>query len=41
LNSFGQSLWLDYISRELIDSGQLQKIIEKDILGGSLSIRKR
>lgn len=33
LNSFGQSVWLDYISRELIDSGQLQKIIDMGVLG--------
>jgi len=33
LNSFGQSVWLDYISRELIDNGQLQKIIDMGVLG--------
>lgn len=33
LNSFGQSVWLDYISRELIDSGQLKKIINMGVSG--------
>ncbi|GAJ24024.1 unnamed protein product, partial [marine sediment metagenome] len=33
LNSFGQSVWLDYISRELIDNGHLQKIIDMGVLG--------
>lgn len=33
LNSFGQSIWLDYISRELIDSGQLQKIVDLGVSG--------
>ncbi len=33
LNSFGQSVWLDYISRELIDSGQLKNIINMGVSG--------
>ena len=27
LEKFGQSIWLDYIRRELIQSGQLEKMI--------------
>lgn len=37
LNAHGQSLWLDYISKELIDSGQLQRMIRADGLKGLTS----
>ena len=33
----GQSIWLDYISRHLIDSGELQRLIEEDGLAGVTS----
>jgi len=37
LHSFGQSIWLDYIRRRLIDSGELQRLIEEDGLCGMTS----
>jgi transaldolase len=37
LHSFGQSIWLDYIQRQLIDSGELQRLIEEDGLCGMTS----
>ena len=37
LHSFGQSIWLDYIQRRLIDSGELQRLIEEDGLCGMTS----
>ena len=37
LQSFGQSIWLDYIQRRLIDSGELQQLIEEDGLCGMTS----
>lgn len=37
LKTLGQSIWLDYIRRELITSGELQKLIEKDGLCGMTS----
>ena len=30
LNSFGQSVWLDYIRREFITGGALKKLIDED-----------
>jgi hypothetical protein len=30
----GQSIWLDYIRRDLIASGQLRRLIEEDGLRG-------
>jgi len=33
LAEFGQSVWLDYISRSLIDSGKLQEMIDKGVRG--------
>ena len=30
LTSLGQSIWLDYISRQMIDSGELQRLIDED-----------
>jgi transaldolase/glucose-6-phosphate isomerase len=37
LINFGQSVWLDYIRRDLITSGQLQKMIDNDGLRGMTS----
>jgi len=37
LSTFGQSLWLDYIRRDLITSGQLRRLIEEDGLRGMTS----
>jgi transaldolase len=37
LTTFGQSIWLDYIRRDLITSGQLRRLIEKDCLQGMTS----
>lgn len=37
LESFGQSIWLDYIRRDLIDGGELQRLIEEDGLRGMTS----
>jgi transaldolase len=37
LETFGQSLWLDYTRRDLIVSGQLKQLIEEDGLRGMTS----
>jgi transaldolase len=37
LGTFGQSIWLDYIRRDLIVSGQLRRLIEEDGLRGMTS----
>src|SRR5215475_8455534 len=37
LLKFGQSLWLDYIRRDLITSGELNRLIEEDGLRGMTS----
>jgi transaldolase / glucose-6-phosphate isomerase len=37
LLSYGQSLWLDYIRRDLLTSGKLKKMIEEDGLRGMTS----
>jgi transaldolase len=37
LHSFGQNIWLDYIRRHLIESGELQRLIEEDALCGVTS----
>jgi transaldolase/glucose-6-phosphate isomerase len=37
LLDFGQSLWLDYIRRDLITGGQLKKLIDEDGLRGMTS----
>ena len=34
LGTLGQSLWLDYIRRDLIASGELRRLIEEDGLRG-------
>ena len=33
LAEFGQSAWLDYIDRSLIESGKLKKLIEQGLRG--------
>ena len=37
LNAFGQSVWLDYIRRNLISTGELGRLIEQDGLRGVTS----
>src|SRR5262245_46514547 len=37
LQKFGQSVWLDYIRRNLITSGELKRLIEQDGLRGITS----
>src|SRR5919108_5549246 len=37
LESFGQSIWMDFISRGTISSGQLQQWIENDGISGVTS----
>ena len=37
LGTLGQSIWLDYISRELITGGELQRLIREDGLRGMTS----
>src|SRR5881296_3554255 len=37
LQKFGQSIWLDYIRRSLITSGELQRLIDEDGLRGITS----
>src|ERR1022692_1380522 len=37
LLTFGQSIWLDYIRRDLLKGGELQRLIEEDGLGGMTS----
>src|SRR5438552_7545526 len=37
LQKFGQSIWLDYIRRSLITSGELQRLIDEDGLRGVTS----
>jgi len=37
LNKYGQSVWLDYIRRNLISSGELQRMLDEDGLGGVTS----
>jgi len=37
LGTLGQSIWLDYIRRDLITSGQLRRLIEEDGLKGMTS----
>jgi len=37
LGTFGQSIWLDYIRRDLIESGDLQRMIAEDGLRGMTS----
>src|SRR5438128_3277131 len=37
LKSLGQSVWLDYIRRDLMTSGGLQRLVEEDGVGGITS----
>src|SRR5262245_60562495 len=37
LNDYGQSVWLDYIRRNLITSGELQRLIDEDCVRGITS----
>ncbi len=37
LNPYGQSPWLDYIRRNLITGGELQRLVDEDGLGGVTS----
>jgi transaldolase len=37
LAQFGQSVWLDYIRRSLMTSGELRRLVESDGLGGMTS----
>ena len=34
LNRYGQSVWLDYIRRSLITSGELRRLLDEDGLRG-------
>lgn len=37
LESFGQSIWMDFISRRTTSSGELQQLIEQDGISGVTS----
>jgi transaldolase/glucose-6-phosphate isomerase len=37
LQTLGQSIWLDYIRRDLLKGGELQRLIDEDGLGGMTS----
>src|SRR5450631_173271 len=37
LRSFGQSIWLDFISRGMLDSGELLRLIDEDGVSGVTS----
>src|ERR1700712_3754726 len=37
IHSFGQSIWLDFIDREIMSSGKLQKLIDEDGVRGVTS----
>lgn len=37
LEHLGQSIWVDYIQRDMLDSGQLQRMIEQDGVSGVTS----
>ncbi len=37
LQTFGQSIWLDYIRRDLLQGGELQRLITEDGLRGMTS----
>ncbi len=37
LSRFGQSIWLDYIRRSLMTSGELRRMVQEDGLGGMTS----
>src|ERR1700759_2488328 len=37
IHSFGQSIWLDFIDRDIIKSGKLKKLIDEDGIRGVTS----
>lgn len=37
LSNLGQSIWLDYIDRKILDDGTLKALIKKDRLAGLTS----
>ncbi len=37
IHNFGQSIWLDFLDREIMDSGKLKKLIEEDGVRGLTS----
>lgn len=37
INELGQSIWLDFFDREIMDTGKLQKLIDEDSLSGITS----
>lgn len=37
IHDFGQSIWLDFIDRQIMDSGELKKLIEQDGIRGVTS----
>ncbi|MFC5408136.1 transaldolase [Larkinella bovis] len=37
IHNFGQSIWLDFIDRKIMDSGELQKLIDEDGVRGITS----
>ena len=37
IHDLGQSIWLDFFDRELMDSGKLQQLIDEDGLSGITS----
>ena len=42
LEACGQSIWLDYLKRSLIESGELRTLVERDGLkGGGAATRRR
>ena len=37
ISEFGQSIWLDFFDRKIIDSGELERLIEDEGIGGVTS----
>jgi transaldolase len=37
IHDFGQSIWLDFFDRKLMDSGELQRLIDEDAISGITS----
>ena len=37
IQDFGQSIWLDFFDRKIMDSGKLKKLIENDGISGVTS----
>jgi hypothetical protein len=40
LSEHGQSVWMDYLSRDLLDSGELARMIEQDAVSASPRTRR-